>query len=93
MDIEKLRDVIFDYNKWGLSNISHFFDYSDEILGYKFNRKIEEYMFKVYSQLPKQFRLNCYENHPKRDEVEDYLKRAFEEPKKFGIGNMIFYVD
>jgi len=93
MDIEKLEDVIFNWNKWGLSYIAHFFDDIDDSLGYKFNRKIEEYMFKVYSQLPKQFRINCFENHPKKDEVEDYLKRAFEEPKKVGIGNMIFYVD
>lgn len=93
MDIEKLRDVIFDYNKWGLSYIAHFFDDRDLILGHKFNRKIEEYMFKVYSQLPKQFRINCFENHPKKDEVIDLLRSTFEDPKKVGIGNMIFYVD
>jgi hypothetical protein len=93
MDIEKLRDVMFDWNKWGLSYVSHFFDDIDDSLGYKFNRKIEEYMFKVYSQLPKEFTINCHENHPKKDEVMDLLKHTFEEPKKVGIGNVIFYVD
>jgi len=93
MSIEKLKDILFDYNKWTLSYVSHFFDDSDEILGHLFNRKIEEYMFKVYSQLPKQFRINCYENHPKKDEVIDLLRDTFEDPKKVTIGNMIFYVD
>ena len=50
-------------------------------------------MFKVYSQLPKQFRINCYENYQKKDEVIDFLRGSFEEPKKVDIGNMIFYVD
>jgi hypothetical protein len=91
MDKEKLKMLISDWNSWNLSYVYHFFkkDY-DEELGNKFNKKLETFMSRLYSQLPKDLRINEYENHPDRNKSE--LHKTFNSSKTIEINKMVFYV-
>lgn len=92
MDKEKLKMLISDWNSWSLSYVYHFFneDYNEE-LGNKFNKNLETFMKRVYSQLPKDLRINEYENHPEKNKSD--LHKTFNGPKNIEISKMVFYAD
>jgi hypothetical protein len=73
---KKFKDGESTWDHWGyytsneseMSYLIHLFpDKYHEIVGYKFNNKIEEFITKVYSQLPSNMRVNVYNTTP------DYL--------------------
>jgi hypothetical protein len=92
MDKKTFNMVIEEWNTWGLNFVYHFFEknYEPE-LSNDFNKKIENFMFRAYSQLPKDFRINVYEGRSKQEKDSlDYID--FNEPKKPDIGKIIFQV-
>jgi hypothetical protein len=48
-------------------------------------------MKRVYSQLPKDLRINEYENHPEKNKSD--LHKTFNGPKNIEISKMVFYAD
>lgn len=92
MDKKTFNMIIEEWNTWGLSFVYHFFekDYEPELAN-DFNKKIENFMFRAYSQLPKDFRINVYEGRPKQ-EKDSLVYVDFNEPKRPDIGKIIFQV-
>ena len=72
----KFKDGESTWDHWGyyaskeseMSYLIHLFpDEYHDIVGYKFNNKMEEFISKVYTQLPSNMRINVYNTTP------DYL--------------------
>lgn len=94
MDDKTLKMKIDDWNSWNFSYVYHFFDKSfEEELGNNFNRKISDFMSTAYKQLPKDFRINIYENHLSKDDPFVIRTANFNDPKTIDISKMIFYAD
>jgi hypothetical protein len=91
-------DIKFKSNEvWGyysgkdsnLSYVVHLFpEEYNEITGYRFNNKIEDFMTKAYTQLPTTMRINSYSTTPD-DLIPDWAKRL-NLPRNFNIGK--FYI-
>ena len=68
-----------------LAYIVHLFpEEYNEITGYRFNNKIEDFMSKAYSQLPSTMRINSYNTTPE-DLIPDWAKRLPSSPRNINI--------
>ena len=78
---------IWDYymNDRDLSYILHLFeDEHQHELGWQFNKGMDEFITKAYSQLPTNMRVNIYSDTPEYD-IPDWARRALHSPRSLTI--------
>jgi len=92
-DIKFKSDQVWKWYSGKESNLSYmvhlFPEEYNEITGYRFNNKIEEFMTKAYSQLPSTMRVNSYNTTPD-DLIPDWAKRLPSSPRNINIEK--FYI-
>ena len=92
-DIKFKSDQVWKWYSGKESNLSYmvhlFPEEYNEITGYRFNNKIEEFMTKAYSQLPTTLRVNSYNTTPE-DLIPDWAKRLPSSPRNINIER--FYI-
>ena len=92
-DIKFKSDQVWGYYSGKESNLSYivhlFPEEYNEITGYRFNNKIEEFMTMAYSQLPTTLRVNSYNTTPE-DLIPDWAKRLPSSPRNINIEK--FYI-
>lgn len=78
---------IWDYymNDRNLSYILHLFeDEHQHVLGWQFNKGMEEFITKAYSQLPTNMRVNIY-SHSSDYDIPDFAKGMLHTPRSISI--------
>ena len=78
---------IWDYymNDRDLSYILHLFeDEHQHELGWQFNKGMDEFITKAYSQLPTNMRVNIYSDTPEYD-IPDFVKGMLHTPRSISI--------
>ena len=78
---------IWDYymNDRDLSYILHLFeDEHQHVLGWQFNKGMDEFITKAYSQLPTNMRVNIYSDTPEYD-IPDFVKGMLHTPRSISI--------
>ena len=78
---------IWDYymNDRDLSYILHLFeDEHQHVLGWQFNKGMDDFITKAYSQLPTNMRVNIYSDSPDYD-IPDWARRMLHSPRTISI--------
>ena len=78
---------IWDYymNDRDLSYILHLFeDEHQHVLGWQFNKGMEEFITQAYSQLPTNMRVNMYSDTPEYD-IPDWARGMLHSPRSISI--------
>ena len=78
---------IWDYymNDRDLSYILHLFeDEHQHVLGWQFNKGMDDFITKAYSQLPTNMRVNIYSDTPEYD-IPDFVKGMLHTPRSISI--------
>jgi len=76
-----------------LSFILHLFeDEHQHIMGWQFNKGMEEFITKVYSQLPTNMRVNIYSDSPDYD-IPDWARRTLHSPRTLTIDRFFLAPD
>lgn len=79
-------------DKSNLTYLVHFFpDEYHDITGFRFNAKMEDFMSKVYTQLPANLRVNVYNLTPE-DEIPSWALGK-QQPRSINIGNFTVVPD
>ena len=86
---------IWDYymNDRDLSYILHLFeDEHQHELGWQFNKGMDEFITKAYSQLPTNMRVNIYSDTPEYD-IPDWARRTLHSPRSLTIDRFFLAKD
>ena len=86
---------IWDYymNDRDLSYILHLFeDEHQHVLGWQFNKGMDDFITKAYSQLPTNMRVNIYSDSPDYD-IPDWARRTLHSPRSITIDRFFLAKD